>query len=640
MREPHFRDEPTEDPRRAPGSPVAPTTVPGLKRVLFGPTAEYDREHRPWRALLATEPFRARAVPDGADRVALSYQRLHLLNDDLDSALELAADPARLASLHEWTAPVDSGLTTIAGIHYNLFLGSLLDHDRQPGRELGDYLALRRVGTFLCTELDHGNDAGALRTTATYDPAADGFVLHTPDPGARKFMPNTGGYGGPKTGLVAARLVVDGDDHGVFLFLTPLTDASGPLPGVTVRPLTEKYGSPVDHCLTSFEHVRLPRHAMLAGEHGRLGADGVLTSAVGNRRRRFLRSIDRVTTGKLCMSAATLGAVRAALAIAVRYSHHRGISGARGGTRVPVFAHRSHHGPLVSALAASYAMTLLHRETVRMFRVRPADARGRERAERMAAVAKGWVTWNGRRILIECRERCGARALFPANRLATLCADSEGPITAEGDNLAVWVKAGAEMLLDHDSAPPSDAPAGRPLTDPGFLGDLLASVERVHLHRARRRLRQAPPGDPLGRWNAAAPHALRAVAAFAQRRAGEALLGAARTAEPDTGPLLLDLYRLFALERIGEHAGDLLAEGRLTGDQTTALPDAVEELIASLAGQALTLVEAFDLPEEVLADVPIAGPRIHAGLVASDTRPPRRFPLDVPRAERPAALTR
>ncbi|MFC7330150.1 acyl-CoA dehydrogenase [Marinactinospora rubrisoli] len=617
-----------EEPSRGPGPARPGDAVTGLHHALFGGPAEYDRVHRPWRDLLATGPFRAGTVPDGADRVTLAYQRLRLINDALDSAADLAADPTRLASLHEWTAPLDGGLTTIAGIHYNLFLGSLLDHDAHPDRELADHLAMRRIGTFLCTELDHGNDAGALRTTATYDPACDRFVLHTPDPGARKFMPNTGEYGGPKSGLVAARLIAGGDDHGVFLFLTPLTDESGPLPGVTVLPLAGKHGSPVDHCLTSFDHVRLPRHAMLTGEHGRPGPDGVPISSVGNRRRRFLRAIDRVTTGKLCMSASGVAGARAALAIAVRYGLHRHISGPRGGARVPVFAHRSHHGPLVSAIATGYAMTLLHRDTVRLFADRPAGARERERLDRLVAVTKGWTTWNARRIIVECRERCGARALFPANRLSPLCADVEGLITAEGDNLAVWVKAGAELLLDHDVPAFGETPGGR-LTDPAVLAGLLAAVERLELDRARRRLRQAPSGDPLRRWNAAAPYALRAVAAFAERRAAEAVLAAATTAAPGARGPLLDVYRLFALERIAEHDGDLLTEGRLTTGQAAGLRDTIEELVASLAERAPILVAAFDLPEGVLADIPIAGARPHAGLVAMDARHP----------DRPAAVT-
>ncbi|MEU6656964.1 hypothetical protein ABZ904_48640 [Streptomyces sp. NPDC046900] len=224
-----------------------------------------------------------------------------------------------------------------------------MDHD-QAGRDLTAFTSLRHTGTFLCTELEHGNDVASMETVAVLDRASGGFHLHTPTPGAQKFMPNTSRTGGPKTAVVAARLIVDGEDQSVFLFLTPLSDHTGQLPGVTVRRLRERTGTPVDHALTSFDHKWLPREALLQSDHGRLDRDGTLTGNLGNKRKRLLRSINRVTMGKLCMSAGTLGMARAALTIAVRYSHSRLIAGPRAGERIPVAAHRSHHGRLLTAL--------------------------------------------------------------------------------------------------------------------------------------------------------------------------------------------------------------------------------------------------------------------------------------------------
>ncbi|MEE2039331.1 acyl-CoA dehydrogenase [Nocardiopsis sp. CT-R113] len=573
-----------------------------LTDALYGSGPEFDRVHAPWRALMSTPAFGPVQGLGPQERTELSYERLRLVDASFESARDLASCPERLAALHEWTSSVDGGLTTVAGIHYNLFLGSLLDHDHDA---LADFEGMPRIGTFLCTELDHGNDAAALRTTATRVPGTGGFVLSTPGPGARKFMPNTGSPGGPKSAVVAARLVADGEDHGVFLFLVPLTGAAGPLPGITVEPLDDKSGSPVDHCLTSFDGVPLPAGSLLSGDHGRFEGDA-FESDTRNRRQRFLRAIDRVTVGKLCMSAAAGGAARAAVAIAVAHGLAREITAPHGGARVPVFAMRSHHGPIVGAIATAYAMTLLHRATCRAHR------EGAEHAERLAAITKGWTTWRAREVTTECRERAGARGLFPANRLADLRADIEGLVTAEGDNVAVWVKAGAQMLLDHPLTPPPAAPAGRDLADPAFLVELLTAVEHLHLSRARHRLRQAPSGNPLGRWNRATSHALGAVDAHAQRRAAQEFLGG-----PDgeaAPPELTDLFRLFALERLSPHTGDLLAEGYMSAGQVTALPDLVEDLITALAPRAQDLVAAFHVPDQVLASVPIADGRPHDGL--------------------------
>ncbi|MGV9263217.1 acyl-CoA dehydrogenase family protein [Kitasatospora sp. NPDC003701] len=589
----------------AASAPAADPTTAELTRLLLGP--DHERIHAPWQRVLADPRMRTDPAAGTADRIAATYRRLRRINRAVDPAA-LATDPRALTALHEWTGPLDGALVVVAGIHYNLFLGSLLDHDPHEKRPLGPYLAMERIGTFLCTELGHGNDATALRTTAVYDRTDRTFTLHTPDAGAQKFMPNTGPAGGPKSAVVAARLLVDGRDHGIFLFLTPLTDAAGPLPGVTVRPLPRRPGNPVDHCLTSFDEVVLPHEALLTGEHGRLGPDATFTSALGSKRKRFLTSIGRVTLGKLCMSAAAVGAARSSLAVAIRYAHHREVTGARADRRIPVWAHRSHHGPLLDAAATAYAMTALHRATVERWTGRddtgPAEAVA---AERQVAVAKGWITWQARSLIIECRERCGAQGLLPVNGISPLAMDIEGTITAEGDNLALWAKAGAELLLT-ESAPPATVPDGGP-DDPAALQHLLHAAEHLHLGRARTLLRQAPSGDGLRRWNTASPAALAAVSAHAERTAGAALLALAEQAtDPQARSLLLDLHRLFALRRVGAASGPLLSEGLLTAEQVRELPELVERALARLADRGRQLVDAFALPEEFLATIPIAGP--------------------------------
>ncbi|MER5885445.1 acyl-CoA dehydrogenase [Streptomyces sp. NPDC001941] len=588
-------------------------TTGELTQLLFGHD-DRARVHGDWRSLLSTEAFQYRANLAPAARTALSYNRLSQVNAFVSDPLALADDPHRLASLHEWTGVVDGALGTLAGIHYNLFLGSIVDHDLGEGRDLSEFTSMRRTGTFLCTELAHGNDAVALRTTAELDRETNEFVLNTPSVGAQKFMPNTSLTGGPKTALVAARLLIDGQDEGVFLFLTPLSDESGLRPGIRVRRLPERTGSPVDHCLTSFDHVRLPREAMLEGDHGRLDAEGVLTSTLGNRRKRFLRSISRVTTGKLCMSAAGTGVTRAALALSVRYAHHRHISGTKADQRVPLSAHRSHHGRLLSATATAYAMTFLHRAVtdrwVDVIRDPSVTKEDLQDAERMVAVAKGWITWQARNITIECRERCGAHGLFGANGLADFPLNLEGAITAEGDNQVIWLKAASEMLFQHTverSGRPALPLDDESLTDVRFLRELLAEAQSIWQNRARTALRNGPAGDPLARWNAASSSALRMVGAYAPLKAADAFLDAIdRAADPRTRARLTQLCRLFLLEQLADHTGDLLAAGHLTARHVVELPQAVDTVTAELAPHMLDLVEAFDLPEEFLASVPLA----------------------------------
>lgn len=586
-------------------SPAAPhPTVPEtLRDLLLGGRTDL---HEPWRRLFGTEEFAHQEGLTHAERVRLSYRRLRAVNAILPDPLALVRDPAALSALNEWAGPVDPGLVTIASIHYNLFLGSLLEHDHAE-RDLGPYLRLERTGTFLCTEQAHGNDAAQMETTATLDRATGTFVLDTPHPGARKWMPNTSTTGGPKDAVVAARLLIDGSDNGVFLFLTPLTDTTGHhLPGVDVEALPHTSTSPVDHCATAFHGVRLPLTALLQGEHGRLTPEGTLVSSLGSPRKRFLRSIGRVGAGKLCMSGYSVGVARHALTVAVRHAHRRITSGMTSGQRVPLFLHRTHHTPLIGALADTYAATLLQRAVTR--RWAQAGPEDRDDAERAVAIAKGWITWKAREVMTECRERCGAQGLLLSNGIAAQLAANEGAITAEGDNTVIWTKAAGEMLLGGFTPRPESTvpPAERSLADPVFLLDLLADLERIRHGRARTRLRDRGAGSPLERWNGASGAALSLVEAHAQRLAAEELLFAAgRLSAPKGGDLLGGVYRLFALRYIAAHSGELLAHERLTPAQVLALPETVEQAVETLAPHALTLTDAFATSEEVTSRHPM-----------------------------------
>lgn len=596
-----------------------------LRQALFD--GQFDQIHAPWRDLFSTTTFHHRELPP-EERMALSYERLRHVNksllDGADGPETLARNPTRLTALHEWVGPVDPGLGTILSIHYNLFLGSLLnvegEHDLRP------FVDMDRTGVFLCTELAHGNSAPQLETTATYEPVTREFVLHTPRPEAAKFMPNTSPLGGPKTALVAARLITGDRDEGVHLFLVPLHDeTSGEcLPGVTVERLPQTASAPVDHCLTTFSHVRLPYAAMLQADHGRLTPDGVYTSSIGSPRKRFLSSVTRVTDGKLCMQAYHLGTTRHALTVAVRYAHARHTSsGTRGGS-VPLWQHRSHHAPLIDGLATAYASTFLHRAAVRKWE--EADtAEERDDAERLAAITKGWITWRGRQVMSECRERCGAQGLFLANGIAGQLQAGEGAITAEGDNKVIWIKAGMELLLGHFAPrPPRSGPAD--LDDPEALQDLLGDIERIWFERAGERLRPsketAEPTDtgdglPAARAGRRGPRpgsaldrtvlpTLELVDAHAHFLAAEGLLTAARQAtDPVAGRLLYALHRLFALRRVAAHSGDLLGARRLESDQVLSLPDTIEDVLDELAPHGQLLADAQGVSEELLRSHPI-----------------------------------
>ncbi len=138
------------------------------------------------------------------------------------------------------------------------------------------------------------------------------------------------------------------------------------------------------------------------------------------------------------------------------------------------------------------------------------------------------------------------------NGLADMAANLDGGITAEGDNLAIWCKAGAEMIFGHDLAEEPVRPTGaESLTDPGLLRRALTVAERYWHLAARRDLRAGNGGDALGRWNSASGAALDLVEVYAVGMAADALLAAcARVSDPFTRAVLEDLSALFLLRQV------------------------------------------------------------------------------------------
>ncbi|HEX4478875.1 MAG TPA: acyl-CoA dehydrogenase [Polyangiaceae bacterium] len=551
------------------------------------------------------------------EQCALTYRRMLHLNERLGLRTdELFGDLDKLLALHDWTSLIDGTLTTLLTIHFNLCIGSILQHGN--GRpELVPFLEelerLDTVGTFMATELGYGNNVQALETSATFDAATRDFVIHTPSVAAQKFMPNTGAEGIAKLAVVMARLRVDGQDCGVFPFVVRIRTNDALCDGVNVIALGDKPDFPLDNAITSFDDVRIPFHQWLSGAGSRIDEEGVFSSDVGSRRKRFLTSMERVQAGKLCLSVAGLSMLRGTLRLALGYSQQRKTF-APGAADVSILSYRPQQRAIFEGVATSYACAFFLEDVANAYRSRPAD--DDVEVNRILALGKVFVSSRATRIMSICRERIGAQGLFCANRIVTYWVHTNGIVTAEGDNEVLIIKSARELLLSSAYTPPSDSRVAShlPLLE---STDYLVSLARERERRLHEHLSQSigaamATSSLFDVWNGHLTEATELVAVHTARLVLESFNRALDQVEDTTARDVLErLMRLFALQELASSIGALLADGVLERDTAAQIGAERDRLAAELFPHAALLTEAFGIPMSLL-DAPIGDSYLEA----------------------------
>ncbi|PYI11763.1 acyl-CoA dehydrogenase NM domain-like protein [Aspergillus sclerotiicarbonarius CBS 121057] len=356
---------------------------------------------------------------------------------------------------------VDIAAYYILSIQWNLVAGTIAPFvegrpDLKPLME--SLLTMEVFGDFMLTELDHGLDAKNLETTATRQPDGS-FVLHTPRPGAAKFMPPTMPIVNvPRVGLVMARLIVDDEDRGIRAFVVPLNDGRTMCRGVTSVLLPAmKGGDALDHALTSFNKVSLPADAMLGS-----------LAKPAQMRQHFLALIHRVGVGALSANLVLVPGLKLA-------------------TRVPIISFRTQQLPILHALAHTAMIQPFATELISRFcdsTNSPSDRQA------IGVICKAVFIQHGQQSFASLIERCGAQGMFDHNQLFNL----EGHIRAlsimEGDVLVLCIRLATELLLGRCSVPAARHPCS-----------LLARHEAGLLAENRDLLRTMPHGHRSEKYN-------------------------------------------------------------------------------------------------------------------------------------------
>jgi acyl-CoA oxidase len=567
----------------------------------------YRRVHEDIRNLLLDPVFDPRPGLTADEAGHLAYERSRRVHGRLERPRALVADPERLFALAEWPSLLDVSVFSLLMVHYNLCFGTVLDHggDRPDLAELVDELDdLTSFGPYMATELGYGNNVAALRTEAVYDPDTETFVLNTPDAAAQKYMSYSGFPDVPKVAVVMARLREGGRDHGVFPFLVRISENGRLSGGIHAAPCPEKPVQGLDNGVTWFDGVRVPRRALLSGAMGGFGPDGAFEPAVRNQRTQFLRAMSRIQPGRLCVSSSAVGAGRAAVYIALRYSANR-MTNAPGRGEAAVIEYRSHQLPLFTALAKVYAMTALLNRAKREYLAEPRGAQTPAALGTLIALTKAVATWEMADVIAVCRERCGAQGMFSVNRIADYGSLLQGLVTAEGDNLVLLSTAAAQLVARGADEP--EPAAVDPRDGPGSVE---SCIRLLHHREWATRRTAADAADSDGTyfesWNRSSNAALESARLRAARLALESLAAwigelAGEAAREALGSVAL----MYGLTQVAKDAGWYALHGLMSVEHADGLPARIDELCERIKPHAPLLVEAFQLSPELLR-APIA----------------------------------
>ena len=188
---------------------------------------------------------------------------------------------------------------------------------------------------------------------------------------------------------------------------------------------TRAGANPVDHAITYFDHVHLPKEALLGS-----------LEKPHDLRQNFLDVIWRVGVGSLALSNLTIAALRASVYVAGKYSIRRTVTGPDG-KPLPIIAFRTQQLPILHTLAQTIVLDAYGKDSAQRFVSPDLDPRVRHG---IAAALKAVMVQHCQSSLYSLAERCGAQGLFEHNQIIQSQLEMRGVAIAEGDVLALCIR--------------------------------------------------------------------------------------------------------------------------------------------------------------------------------------------------------
>lgn len=526
----------------------------------------------------------------------------------------------------------DLSLVVKFGVQFGLWGMSVyfLGTEKHHKKYLQGIGALDLPGCFAMTETGHGSNVKGIETSATYNHKDKTFTIHTPNELARKeYIGNAALHGQMAT--VFAKLIIDGKDYGVSAFVVPLRDKSGKLvDGVNIKDCGRKLGlNGVDNGVIYFSNVVIPKEDML-DRYAFVNDEGKFESPIASDNRRFFTMLGTLVGGRIGIPRSGNAASKVGLAIAVRYGDQRKQFGPEGASEVPILNYRTHQRRLMPLLANAYALHFSLEYLTQRFLNRKEDEM--QEIEALAAGLKSFATWNTTQTLQECRETCGGKGFLWENRIGQLKSDSDIYTTFEGDNTVLMQLVAKSRLTEFKQEFAGGGMLGiinflaerattsitemNPFTirntdeehllDAEFHLSAFEYRERdIQISAARRLKRHIDEGmDSFDAFNVCQHHLVQVGFAYIEKIILEQFqLAIQKISDPECKGVLTKLCSLFALSQIDKNKGWYLEQKYMEGSKTKAIRKVLNQLCWEVRQDAVPLVNAFSIPENLLGDI-------------------------------------
>eukprot|EP01114_Cavostelium_apophysatum_P005803 TRINITY_DN1697_c0_g1_i1.p1 TRINITY_DN1697_c0_g1~~TRINITY_DN1697_c0_g1_i1.p1 ORF type:complete len:698 (+),score=185.82 TRINITY_DN1697_c0_g1_i1:104-2197(+) len=530
--------------------------------------------------------------------------------------------------------------------HYGLFLATIVGqgNDEQKINFGFPAMQMQIVGCYAQTELGHGSNVRGLQTVAIYDKNTQEFVLDTPTLLSIKWWP--GALGKVAThAVVYAQMMIEGKEYGVQPFILQIRDENHkPLPGIELGELGEKLGDHAnDTGFMILDKVRIPRTFLLSRTQ-EVQPDGTyIQSELKAKNNKLHYATMMYSRGAMIKGSS--GYLARASTIAIRYSCVRKqgyLKNTRGmsfkSEERQIIDYQVQQYRLFKQLALTYAIKFTGKWMLNKF----ADLEGTpeqkekegawiiqniEALPEIAATSAGLkalCTYLVSQGIEDLRKCCGGNGYLMAGGLAPLAADFVWQTTAEGDWILLMLQTGKHILSGYQKAkqgtkvgtavdylapfrenPNSSrkspiAKSTRDFFDENFLLEIFKHNALVAVVNAGNEFDKRHTGDNYDEaWNECSLSWVEAVRAHCYAfMMFNFLQEVKEVSDKSCRDALTRVYVMFALSTMLDDP-----TFHLPRDQRLLAKEACDQVMLSIRPDAVALVDAFDISDNVLNSV-------------------------------------